>query len=329
MTKSLIDYLIKTFTLILLTMFMLVFYLRDKEHSVLLLIGTIGCGVMAVLYSIFYFKRRRLPATDANAKRDLGHIKPRNFSDGNQNIRAVQVSNSILEKITIGKNYYYGKGLPKDFSVAFNYLFDGAYAGDSEAQMLVGRMFQYGQGVSQNLTNAITWLEAASFQGNREAEYQLGRIYAQQYETKEDPVILVKAHYFLQTAANQGSSEAHLRLREFSKKHPLTTPLNQVSAESFFDIEHNPFIRAICIDQLNHEPVPQYTIDDVKKCFKFFGLKPTMDLDRIHHQYMSFMIKCHPDRTGGKVSSRQILVVRRAYDILEHYISTRKNADSN
>ncbi|MBQ8707387.1 MAG: hypothetical protein IJ523_04815 [Succinivibrionaceae bacterium] len=325
MNKSLIDYALKSMTLLTLSVFLLVVYIRSSEASWLLLVGSAASGSMLILYGVFYFNRRRLMA-QAERKKPVGRIRPRNQkTDSNQSLRAVQVSGGELEKIRIGKDYYYGRGLPKDFTVAFNYLFDGAMAGDAEAQMLVGRMFQYGQGVGQNTAHAITWLEAAAFQGNTEAGYQLGKIYSQ---NPENATLLLKSYYFLQNAAGRGHQEAAIRLKELGKKHPLPAPLKGISDESFFDVEHNPFIRAICIDQLEHEPVPHYTADDVKKCFRFFDLSPTADLDKVHHQYMALMIRYHPDLRNDAASRKKILMVRRAYDILEHYITTHHKKES-
>lgn len=324
MNKSVVDFIVKELTLLTIFAYLTWIYIAGRD-SAYILVGAVTAGVFLAFYSFLGYRRFHHPEPPAK-KNDRGHIRPRvPREDGNSSLRSVQVSRSVLDKIRIGKDYYYGRGLPKDFNLAFNFLFDGALAGDAEAQMLVGKMFQYGQGVGQNLSNAITWLEAASFQGNTEAEYHLGRIFAQD---TDNGVSLLKAHYFLQNAASRGNGEAAVRLKELRKRHPLKAPITNLDAENFFE-EHNPFIRAICADQLEHEPVPQYTMDDVKKCFKFFGISPTLDLDKVHHQYMSFMIKCHPDRRGGRTSSKKILMVRRAYDILEHYILSRQEKRPN
>ena len=326
MYKPWIDYCFKTATLAALTLFLPVVYIKGGDSSFLLLTGAVACGVMLVLYNIIFFRRRRILNAPVQRKEE-GRIRPRNLdAGGNKNLRSVQVSPAILEKIKIGRNYYYGIGLPKDFRLAFNYLFDGAFAGDAEAQMLVGKMFLYGQGVGRNMSNAITWLEVASFQGSIEAQYQLGKIYA---EAADNKIAQIKAYYFLGKASQGGSAEAGSRLKDLIKRHPLSTSIRDISDESFFDIEHNPFIRAICIDQLTHEPVPSYTVEDVKKCFRFFELEPTGDLDRVHHRYMSYMIKYHPDRNGKKRDyTKKILMVRRAYDILEHFITSRQKKSS-
>ncbi len=325
MNKLWIDYCFKNLTLAVLTVFLPVVYIKGGDSSILLLIGGLTCGVMLVLYNIIFF--RRLWLAERRIPRAAGRIRPRSQdAGGNKNLRSVQVSSTIIEKIKIGKNYYFGIGLPKDFKIAFNYLFDGAFAGDAEAQMLIGKMFLYGQGVGRNLSNAITWLEVASFQGSVEAQYQLGKIYA---ESADNRVFQVKAYYFLGKAAEGGSREASMRLKDLVKRHPLESSLKEISDETFYDIEHNPFIRAICIDQLAHEPVPQYTSEDVRKCFKFFELAPTGDLDKVHQRYMSYMIKFHPDRNGARKDyAKKILMVRKAYDILEHFITSKQKKTS-
>ncbi len=322
MSKITIDYIVKTATLLLLALFLFALYVHGSPSSFLYLIAGAVATAMLALYNVMFFSESKLKG---NTKLTSdGPFKPRKTEVSNHKLQAVQISHDDLEKIVIGKNYYLGKGLPKDFEKAFAYLFDGAIAGNAEAQMMVGKMFLFGQGVNQNTINACTWLEAASFQGNVEAEYLLGRIYS---KNEDDKISMVKAFYFLQRAASQGNNEAKIRLRELSKNQHLTTSLNKVPDEVFFDVEHNPFIQMFS-DQGREPRTPRYTSADVKKAFNLFDLAPTMDLEHIHKIYLGMMLKLHPDHNHNASSAKKILAVRQAYDILEHFVN-HSNAPTN
>lgn len=319
MSKITIDYIVKTASLLLLALFLFALYIHSSASGFMYLLAGGVAVAMLALYNVMYFSHssvsRKKPAS--------GHIKPRKSDTVNHSLKPIQVSAEDQEKINIGKNYYFGRGLPKDFEKAFAYLFDGALSGSAEAQMLVGKMFLFGQGVRQNAANACTWLEASSFQGNVEAEYLLGRFYSNR---DDDKVSMVKAFYFLQRAASMGNEEARIRLREISKNQHLTGSLNKVPDEVFFDIDHNPFIQVFS-SQKSRQIAPRYSSPDVKKAFELLGLAPTNDLEQIHRKYLSLMLKLHPDRNTRNSSAKNILAVRQAYDILENFINSSRKTE--
>src|SRR5699024_9286705 len=55
----------------------------------------------------------------------------------------------------LGLIYYYGKGLPQDYSKAFYWLQQAANHGDKEMQGMLALMYEKGQGVHQNDAKAF------------------------------------------------------------------------------------------------------------------------------------------------------------------------------
>lgn len=57
--------------------------------------------------------------------------------------------------------YYYGRGVPQDYTLAKEAFEKAAIKKDPEAQMALGIMYQHGLGVHRNLEEAYKWLTIA------------------------------------------------------------------------------------------------------------------------------------------------------------------------
>jgi len=76
-----------------------------------------------------------------------------------------------------------------------------AEAGDSEAQFMLGKLYYYGFGIGRNYMEAIKWLRAAAGQGHASAQFLLGEAYEKGRGLKRD---YMQAAEWYQRAAFQG-----------------------------------------------------------------------------------------------------------------------------
>ncbi len=92
----------------------------------------------------------------------------------------------------LGKCYYYGKGVAKDFTKALKYLLLSAqeedrlfYPPDTEAAFLIGESYYYHRGTKQDIPSALFWLKYAAYYGSMEAKSMLDR-YARKHNKDID-----------------------------------------------------------------------------------------------------------------------------------------------
>ena len=76
----------------------------------------------------------------------------------------------------IGKLYYKGKGIEKDYKKAFEYLKKAAEQGHVDAQYCVGVCYAGGVGVEKDLNKAIEYLKKAADQGSDAAKETLKKL---------------------------------------------------------------------------------------------------------------------------------------------------------
>ncbi|WP_455203516.1 caspase family protein [Kaarinaea lacus] len=112
----------------------------------------------------------------------------------------------------LGEKYYYGLGVPQNYSEAFKNFLEAAEQGDSNAQVLVGYMYQEGQGVRQDYDKALMWYRKAVKQGNAYAQNSLGVMYDLGKGVPQD---YGKAVNWFRKAAEQGHVTASANLGEY------------------------------------------------------------------------------------------------------------------
>lgn len=74
----------------------------------------------------------------------------------------------------MGRAYYNGEGVGRDYDKAIALLQDSALAGHGEAQYLMGEAYSNGRGVPSNATVAVLWYGKAAARGVTEAQYAAG-----------------------------------------------------------------------------------------------------------------------------------------------------------
>lgn len=295
-------------------------YLADKKHHLMLIITAIFLFAGLAVYNVYTnAKRKSFSGSATIGKFPMLANRPIQADFSESGIKAVVTDPKIADKVRLGKNYYLGRTFPKDYSKAFEILFECALAGDAEAQTMVGTMFLHGQGIRQDENNAKIWLEAASFQGSADAQYQLGRLYDQRRDSSET---IIKAFHFLRSSAEKGHTEGQIRLKEISREPAMAKYLSvRVPSSSCFSVEANPFIKALCIDQSSKTAKPQINKKIVESAFKVFGLPTSSDQQTVRRKYLDMMLRCHPDRSSSAASGQQVLKIRKAYDTLDQFFT--------
>ena len=113
---------------------------------------------------------------------------------------------NVISQWTLGRMYYYGKGIEKDFALAAYWLKKAANQGYPLAQEMLADMYYYGEGVEKNLDLVFYWLTKAAEQGFSPVQYQL---YEKYKEIRKD---LVSAAYWLKESTKRGYAPAQYQL---------------------------------------------------------------------------------------------------------------------
>jgi TPR repeat protein/FixJ family two-component response regulator len=104
-----------------------------------------------------------------------------------------------------GEDYYYGRGVPKDYSMAAMWFRNAAEQGNANAQFNLARCYAFGQGVEQNRTEMLAWYRKAAEGRQPEAQWFLGRHYQRGDGVPKD---LVEAAKWFRKSAEQGYAVA-------------------------------------------------------------------------------------------------------------------------
>ncbi len=105
----------------------------------------------------------------------------------------------------LARLYYQGKGVPQDYTEAFNWYRKAADRGNTKAEYKVGFMYDWGSGVQQDYTQAVSWSRKAADQGYANAQYDLGWNYYYGKGVSQD---YCEAARWYRKAADQGYAEA-------------------------------------------------------------------------------------------------------------------------
>lgn len=111
---------------------------------------------------------------------------------------------------SIGRAYWQGTGVPKDYVQAVFWFRKAAEQGNSTAQLGLGIIYDGAleevKGVPQDYVQAAIWYRRAGEQGNDVAEYMLGRLYANGLGVPQD--YAQAAAWYRKAAAEQGGMSA-------------------------------------------------------------------------------------------------------------------------
>lgn len=108
-----------------------------------------------------------------------------------------------------GLAYFYGNGVPQDYTQAVKLFRKAAYQGHVNAQYNLGYAYYYGQGVQQDYNEAVKWFRKAAVQGDSCAQISLGHVYFSGTAVQQDYTEAVK---WYRKAAAQDDAGAQAQL---------------------------------------------------------------------------------------------------------------------
>jgi TPR repeat protein len=118
-------------------------------------------------------------------------------------------SGNTEAQFLLGKRYYSGDGVEKDFNEAVAWYRKAAQQGHAKAQDNLGECYYNGEGVKKDLSEAVGWYRKAAEQGHAEAQYNLGSCYFEGDGVEADVKQAVSWH---RKAAQQGHAEAQISI---------------------------------------------------------------------------------------------------------------------
>lgn len=115
----------------------------------------------------------------------------------------------VIYQSALGKKYFQGNGVPRNFAKAAEWFGKAAKQGDAYAQYVLGMQYTLGKGVPQDYAKAVELYHKAAEQEHPKAQYILGVMYQ---EGKGLPQDYVKGVELYRKAAEQGDLEAQYLL---------------------------------------------------------------------------------------------------------------------
>ena len=116
----------------------------------------------------------------------------------------------------VGEIYLSGKGVPKNYVKAMDWLMKAADQGNVQAQNAIGGMYEKGWAAKQDYAQALAWYQKASTQDYAPAEFNIGMLYSEGKGVAKDGIQaqdwLKKALPGLQKAAGQGDANSQHKL---------------------------------------------------------------------------------------------------------------------
>ena len=121
-------------------------------------------------------------------------------SDFEETLRRAQQGDALAQE-RLGRMYYDGEGVPKDYQESLKWYRKAAEQGDAFAQASLGLMYRTGEGVSKDYQESLKWFRMAAEQGFTLAQYILGYMY---YDGEGVPQDYKEAVRWSRKAAEQG-----------------------------------------------------------------------------------------------------------------------------
>ena len=127
--------------------------------------------------------------------------------------KSTQTKEDAETQFLLGKRYYEGSGVKKDYVEAVRWFRKAAEQGHTRAQYMLGTCYFRGEGVTRDFTEAVKWYRKAAEKGNAEAQWGLGMCYEGGYGVTKD---YAEAEKWYRKAARQGHDGAKFDLENLS-----------------------------------------------------------------------------------------------------------------
>jgi TPR repeat protein len=116
-----------------------------------------------------------------------------------------QAAQGIAEAQTnLGLLYFYGRGVPRDYTKAREWFEKAAAQDHADAQYNLGVLYDFEKGVPQDFATARHWYEQAATQGHAGAQNNLGGLYEFGHGVKQDSV---RAYMWYNVAASLSTND--------------------------------------------------------------------------------------------------------------------------
>jgi len=165
-----------------------------------LVVMVCGFAIFAVTHTIHSNNPSTPSSSQSNVEAD--EITPTMLAEAK--------SGSAEAQTRVGRAYWKGAGVPKDYVQAVFWFRKAAEQGNATAQVSLGVLYDGAleevKGVPQDYAQAANWYRKAAEQGNGIAEFMLGRYYANGLGVPQDYV--KAAAWYRKAAANQGGMPA-------------------------------------------------------------------------------------------------------------------------
>jgi TPR repeat protein len=153
------------------------------------------------------------PYTGVEGTRNPTNISPQQFyrPQINQFSPAPRTTSLAVptQHYSMAYKYFYGRGVRKDYSAAFNYSTLAANEGSADAMVMLGYIHGKGLGVPRSDVIAAQWMSKAAADGNAIGQYNLGLAY---YKGSGLPKSSEKAAYWFLKSAEQGNASAKVMI---------------------------------------------------------------------------------------------------------------------
>lgn len=122
--------------------------------------------------------------------------------------RAIELGGNEQAEFNLGKMYYTGEGVTKNYAMAVSYLSKIAEAGNPTAQEYMGYIYEKGDtsyGINPDVNKQMYWYEKAAQNGDVNAQLKLANAYNAGLGVKKDPK---KSFDYYYKAAEKGNQDA-------------------------------------------------------------------------------------------------------------------------
>jgi hypothetical protein len=133
----------------------------------------------------------------------------------------------------LGKAYYSGDGVRRDYSQAEFWWHKAAVQGDPDAQFMLGGLYHFGQGVPQDSAQAFAWVKKAADQGHTDAEFFISTCYSEGWGVPKDDE---QGIVWLRKAAEQGHFNSQFMLGRAYQAGDVGVPQDFVEAYYWLDL---------------------------------------------------------------------------------------------
>ena len=145
-------------------------------------------------------------------------------------VRARAEQGDATAETRLSNIYYYGRGVPQDYTEALRWARKAADQGNARAEYDIGDLYDSGQGVPQDYTEALRWYHKAADQGEAWAQCAIGAMYYDGRGVQQDRA--VAASWYRQ-AADRGLAKAQYDLG-YMYYHGEGVPQNPAEADRWY-----------------------------------------------------------------------------------------------